>query len=280
MAFFQNVFDQEYQGYMVLGDRKLSLTFKVSPNRNMQSKMVAWNPGPYDLAVSGLLEFNFCWDPEYKNWVSVNIDVEGADASATTAWEVVAALNGDPTFSPLFVASVVSVGGGESVGIERRSSKPSCRSYFGNGGAEVALGFNKKAGVAELPEYFTRHTIDNRINYPDSVGMLIKLDPGSVVDQALIENAGFFDGPMEDYELLRGRSGLFNFQNITVDGSDRIMQIIEYPAGAIAGGFGRKIQYEYTGSNKNPSQVTEVPHVLEEGDMVSPPSVSSSSSSS
>jgi hypothetical protein len=271
MAFFQNVFDQEYQGYMVLGDRKLSLTFKVPPNRNMQSKMVAWNPGPYDFTVSGLLEFNFCWDPEFKNWVSVNIDVEGASAGATTALEVVGILNADPTFSPLFVASVVAVDGGESVGIERKSSKPSCRSYFGNGGAEVALGFNKKAGVAELPEYFTRHTIDNRANYSDSVGMLIKLDPESETDQAVIENAGFSDGPMEDYELLRGRSGLFTFQNITVDGSDRITQIIEYPAGAVAGDFGRKIQYEYTGENKNPSQVTEVPYVLEDGDMVSPP---------
>jgi hypothetical protein len=277
MAFFQNVFDQEYQGYMVLGDRKLSLTFKVPPNRNMQSKMVAWNPGPYDFNISGLLEFNFCWDPEFKNWVSVNINVEGAEAGATTAWEVVGILNADPTFSPLFVASVVAVDGGESVGIERRSSKPSCRSYFGNGGAEVALGFNKKAGVAELPEYFTRHTIDNRANYSDSVGMLIKLDPENEVDQSVIENAGFSNGPMEDYELLRGRSGLFTFQKITVDGSDRITQIIEYPAGAVVGDFGRKIQYEYTGENKNPSQVTEVPYVLEDGNMVSPASSSSSS---
>ena len=267
MAFFQNVFDQEYQGYMVLGDRKLSLTFKVPPSKNTQSKMVAWNPGPYDFSVSGLLEFNFCWDPEFKNWVSVNIDVEGTDPAATTAWEVVGLLNADPVFSPMFAASVVNVDGGESVGIERRSSKPLCRSYFGNGGAENALGFNKNSGVAELPEYFTRHTIANRANYPDSVGMLIKLDPGSEVDQAIIENAGFSGPPAEDHELLRGRSGLFTFQKMTVDGSDRITQIIEYPAGARAGDFARKIQYQYVGANKNPSQVTEIPYVLEDGDI-------------
>lgn len=74
----------------------------------------------------------------------------------------------------------------------------------------------------------------------------------------------------EDYEHLAGRSGLFNFQNITVDGSDRITQIIEYPAGARAGDFGRKINYTYSGANTKPSQITEIPYQLTSDDLVTP----------
>ena len=37
MSFFQNVFGQEYQGYLNTGnDRQYSLTFKVPANRNNQ----------------------------------------------------------------------------------------------------------------------------------------------------------------------------------------------------------------------------------------------------
>jgi hypothetical protein len=271
MAFFQNVFDQEYQGYMVLGDRKLSLTFKVPPNKNMQSKMVAWNHGPYDFSVSGLLEFNFCWDPDFKNWASVSIDVSGFNPALTSAYEVVAALNEDPMFSSIFVAEVVVVDGGDSVGISKNpAKKKNARMYFSNAGAETKLKFNKKSGVAELPEYFNRHTIANRVTFSDSVGMLIKLDPSDPVDQGVIEDAGLEAVAKEDYELIRGRSGLFNFQKLTVDGSDRITKIIEYPAGSVPGDFGRKIEYQYSGGNTNPSKVTEIPHVLQEEDMVYP----------
>ena len=271
MAFFQNVFDQEYQGYLVLGDRKLSLTFKAPPNKNMQSKMIAWNPGPYDLSVSGVLEFNFCWDPEFKNWASVSIDVSGANSAVTTPGEVASALNVDPMVSSMYIASVVVVDGGDSVGISKNpAKKKNGRMYFGNAGAETKLRFNKHAGVAEMPEYFGRHTIANRNAFQDSVGMLIKLDPANPVDEVVIEEAGFDSVAREDYELLSGRSGLFTFQKLTVDASDRITQIIEYSAGSAPGDFARKIQYQYAGAKTNPSQVTEVPHVLQEGDIISP----------
>lgn len=272
MPFFQNVFDQEYQGYMVLGDRKLSLTFKVPPNKNLQSKMIAWNHGPYDFSVSNILEFNFCWDSEFKSWASVSIDVAGENPAVTTAHEVVSALNSDPMFSSVFIASVVGVDGGDSVGISKNpAKKKNARMYFGNSGAETKLKFNKHAGVAEMPEYFSRHTIANRSAFEDSVGMLIKLDAADPVDQQVIEDAGFDLEGKEDFELLRGRSGLFTFQKLTVDGSDRITQIIEYPAGAVAGDFARKIQYQYSGAKTNPSQVTEIPYVLQAEDLVSPP---------
>jgi hypothetical protein len=273
MAFFQNLFDQEYQGFLVLADRKLAPTFKVAPNKNLQSNQVAWNPGPYDFSSSGALEFNFAWDPEFKNWVSVSIDVSGADPANTSAQEVVDNLNSESIFSSLFIARVVKVDGSDSVGIMKNpAKKQNVRMYFGNYGAETKLGFNKKAGVAELPEYFARHTIQNRSKYEDSVGMLIMLDESDPADQAIIENAGFVPADMkEDWELLKGRgAGLFTFQKLTVDPSDRITQIIEYPAGSVAGDFARKISYTYTSANKNPSSITEVPYVLQEGDLITP----------
>jgi hypothetical protein len=267
MAFFQNVFDQEYQGYLVLADRKLSPTFKIAPNKNLQSKQIAWNNGPYDFSSENTLEFNFSWDIEFKNWSSVSINVEGADPSSTTAYEVASALNNEPMFSSVFVASVME----NSVLVSKKTAK-NVKFYFGNSGAETVLGFNKKAGVAELPNYFERHTIENVKNFDDSVGMLVRLDETDPVDQAVIENAGFNPAEMKaDWELIRGRgAGLFTFQKITVDGSDRTTQIIEYPAGAIVGDFARKINYVYSGSNKNPNQITEIPHVLEEVDLIEP----------
>lgn len=273
MPFFQNPFDQEYQGYLLLSDRKLSPTFAIDPNRNLQSKQVAWNSGPYDLSSGSVLGFNFSWDPEFKNWSSVSIDVAGSDVAATMPSEVAAALNADPVFSSLLVASVVNLDGSDSVGISKNPlKKQNLRFYFSNAGAEEALGFNARAGVAELPEYFERHTVENRLNFPDSAGMLVKLDETDAVDRAVIARAGFDpDAMLADWQLLRGRSpGLFAFKKMTVDGSDRVTQIIEYPAGAVPGDFAKKTKYVYSGSNTNPSEVTEIPHVLQSGDLVTP----------
>lgn len=256
-----------------MADRKLAPTFKIGPNKNLQSRQIAWNAGPYDLSSSGVLSFNFAWDAEFKEWASIGIDVAGVDPSATTPGEVAAALNGDPTFSSLFVASVALVPDGESVVVSKDARKrQNVKFYFGNSGAETALGFNKMAPVAELPEYFSRHTIENRNNYPDSMGQIVRLDETDPIDQALITAAGFDPSAMKaDWQLLRGRSsGLFTFQKITVDSSDRITQIIEYPAGSLAGDFARKINYTYTSANTNPSSITEIPYVLAESDLVTP----------
>lgn len=273
MAFFQNLFDQEFQGSLILADRKLAPTFKVGPNKNLQSRQVAWNAGPYDLSSEGSLEFNFAWDSGFKSWSSVSISVAGAVPAATTATEVAAALNADPIFSSVYRAGVTQVPAGESVLVSKVASKrQNVRFYFGNGGAGQVLGFNKMAPVAELPEYFERHTVENVGLFEDSVGLLTRLDEADPVDRAIIEGAGLDPDAMKaDWQLIRGRSsGLFTFQKLTVDGSDRITQIIEYPAGAVVGDFARKIKYVYTGSNTNPSQVTEVPYVLQSGDLVTP----------
>jgi len=271
MAFFQNVFDQEFQGYMVLGDRKLIPTFKVLPNRNAQYKQVSWNPGPYDLSSGSELTFNFCWGPDFLNWTSVAIDVAGADPSATSAGEVAGRLNSDPVFSSMFVASVSNMGSGDSVLVSKsQDRKQSVKMYFGNGGAEMALGFNRKSGVADIPEYFGRHTIENRSNFPDSLGILIRLDPSDPADLLVIESAGLSPVPLEDWEALRGRSGIFEFRKMSVDGSDRVTEMVEYSAGARAGDLARKTTYSYSGGNKNPSKVTEVPYILQDSDLVSP----------
>lgn len=273
MPFFQNVFDQEYQGYLLLSDRKLTPTFKAAPNKNLQSKQVAWNAGPYDFSADSTLVFNFSWDFEFKNWSSVSIDVAGVNPAATTAHEVASALNTEPMFYSVFEATVTQVEGGESVLVSKKPTKrQNVKFYFGNSGAEKSLGFNKKAGVAEFPEYFERHTIENIKNFEDSVGLLIRLDETDPTDQVIIENAGFVPAEMkEDWELLRGRSsGLFTFKKITVDGSNRMTEVIEYPAGALEGDFAKKTNYVYSGSNTTPSQITEIPCVLKAADLVTP----------
>lgn len=273
MAFFQNVFDQEFQGYLAatgVGGMKFSPTFRIDPNVNMQSQQVAWNKGPYDFSTSGILIFNFAWDVNFKQWASVSIDVSGTTAASTSASEVISALNSDPIFSSVLIAKIIELDGGQSVSISKKTAK-NLKFYFSNSGAETKLKFNKKAGVAELPNYFERHTVKNTNNYEDSAGMLIKLDKDDEIDQKIIQTAGLnpFD-IKEDWELLRGRSNLFKFKKITVDGNDRTTEIIEYPAGAIAGDFAKKINYSYNGSDKNPNKVTEIPYVLKTEDLITP----------
>lgn len=271
MSFFQNVFDQEFQGYLVLGDRQASITYKVPANKNSQSKQIAWNAGPYDFSVSNLLTLNYSWDREFKVWSSVSVNVSGLVASETHATEVADKLNQNSIFSDLLIASAENFNGSKTVTISKNPiKKQDIKIYFNNDGAETKLKFNKYAGVAELPEYFQKHTIDNKSNYVDSIGTLIKLDEGDATDQVIIQDAGFSLTPKDDYELLRGRSGLFMFKNITVDGSDRITQTIEYPAGALAGDFARKTNYTYSGANLNPSSITEIPYVLTDSDLIIP----------
>ena len=107
MAFFQNVFSQEYQGYLNTGnDRQYSLTFKIAANQNMQDYTFAWIPHPYDLSSESVLTINYAWDVDYKNWSSVSIDVVGVDPSATTAYEVVTALNSNATFSLCYLLCI------------------------------------------------------------------------------------------------------------------------------------------------------------------------------
>jgi hypothetical protein len=270
-----NPFDSEFRGTLILGDNKFVLTFIVPGSKNYQNAMVAWNTEPYDFSVVTTLTLNYAYDTEFKNYSALAVNVAGASPGTTTAFEVVTLLNADLTFSEMFVAEVTRFRstGPATVLIKSKAGrpKPMVRVYIDNPGAEEKLRFNKKAGVAELPVYFSRHTIANRFVFPDSVGMLIGLDTSDAVDQAIITDAGFdYTSPQEDWQMLRGRSEVFTFRKMTLDMSGRITEIIEYPAGAMEGWLAKKIKYVYTGMNSSPDQITEEPYVLTSLDLVTP----------
>ena len=275
MSFFQNVFNQEYQGYLNTGnDKQYSLTFKVPANQNSQDYQFAYNAEPFDLSVNNTLTINYAWDEEYRNWCPLNINIAGVSAAATTAAEVASKLNSDPIFSSMYVAEVIKNINNNHVIIRSKSQRPKqiIKMYISNTSAEKELRFNKKAPVAELPTYFSRDTIENRYTFPNALNHLIELDEADADDQAIIEAANLVPANMlEDWELLRGRaSGVYNFKKQTVDGSSRITEIIEYPAGAIVGDLARKTTMTYTGAQTQPDTICQIPYVLVGGDLLTP----------
>lgn len=291
MSFFQNVFTNEFLGSLVLGDRQYAPTFKVKPNAGRGDELVtAWNEPTYDFSGNDSdsntkhdLEFSYSIDGSGRIWSNFKVNVASTAAveAATTAHEVLSALEANVNFSGLFTASLgkFEKDGTYRIQIRQKMAVGRMKFYIVNGGAEEALGFNKRAGVAELPAYFARHTIAERWNFTDSFGMLIELDPSLNVDAALIDNAvdyngislGYAHGTVQaDWQLLRGSSGLFTFKKQTVDGSNRVTQIIEYPCGAKVGDFSKKTSYTYTAANTAPSTIAEIPYVLESGDLITP----------
>ena len=276
MSFFQNVFNQEYQGYLNTGnDRQYSLTFKVSANKNSQDYQFAYNAEPFDLSVNNTLTINYAWDEEYRNWCPLNIDISGASPAATTAAEVASKLNSNSIFSSMYVAEVTKNINNNHVLIRSKSQRPKqiIKMYISNTSAEKELRFNKKAPVAELPTYFSRDTIENRYTFPNALNHLIELDETDADDQAIIEAANLVPANMlEDWELLRGRaSGIYTFKKQTVDEEGRIVEIIEYPAGALVGDLARKTIYTFTDTNTEPDEIFQIPHVLTSDDLITPP---------
>lgn len=311
MAYFQNPFPTEFRGNWVLGDRQYSITFVCPPNTGRSETLVnAWkeptgSPETYDLSTNdadgnstAILTLRFTTDGTFQNYTNISVDLTDNTnaalspapvASAITSYQIVAILNADPTFSTFFQAGLEKAQSGFNSRIVIRQRLETSRMKFIvlNGGAETVLGFNVRAGVAELPAYFSRCAIwgGSTSASNDAINELVLLDPSnsggsSAVDDDIIDNAvdargqslGLDSNSMKpDWQLIGGRaSGLFVFQKITVDDSDRITQIIEYPAGAKAGDLGRKIQYTYTGTNKNPDQMTKIPYVITSGDLVTP----------
>ena len=274
MPFFQNPFQQEFRGSMPFGDRQYSLTFSVPANKNQSQTMVSWNADPYDFSTYSTFTINFAIDADYKNFATLAINVAGATPSATLASEVVTLLNADAGFSGWFTAALADSTAQKTSGnqVLIRAKKQQIKVYITNAGAEQLLRFNAKCGVAELPSYYARDTIANRFNFTDGNAALVQLDQtDTTVDQPIITAAGFNYSAMQaDWQLMGGRVGLFNFQKMTVDGSNRITQIIEYAAGSTAGMLGRKITYQYSGSNTSPSQIAEVPYILASGDLITP----------
>lgn len=190
----QNPTDSEFQGNLFLDDRQFNLTFKVkgnSPNSSMLFQ--GWNPAPYDVSTNKILTINYSVDAG-NNWASFAIADVGSGAvssSTATAYEIVNALNNNSTFSALYTASVATDNRGNFYpSFAANRARERFKTYISNTGAEIALRFNKKAGVAELPGYMDRHTIANKSIYPDGLGMLVALDPTTTRDQTIIDDAG------------------------------------------------------------------------------------------
>jgi hypothetical protein len=284
MSFFQNPFTQDFLAPWLLSDRKYNPDFRCPRNAGRGDEMVvSFGTAPYDLSGNdsdgnskAVLTISFALN-DAKNWADLSITIAGGSLSAITNAEVVASLTANSIFPDYFTAKVRTDG---RIQITQLKPVTSMRFYIKNGRAESVLLFNKLAGVAEMPTFFGRHTIANRFAYPDSQNALILLNAGSSnVDNAVIDNAvdnkgnslGFAHGTVQaDWQLIKGRSGIFNFQKMTVDGNDRITQIIEYSAGSVVGDLARKITYTYSGSNKSPDQIAEIPYTLTSGDLITP----------
>ena len=294
MSFFQNPFCGEFRGNWVLGDRQHCPTFVVKGNSGRGEDMViAWarassyivSGNDDDGTAKKNLSLTFAVN-DFKNWTNIVIDITAGGSTTITPNEIAVNLNANDSFSSWFVA------GAEQWENDKEATKLFIRQKFDanrmrffvrNTGAETVLHFNARAGVGELPTYFVRHTVDDtyRFDFPDGQNQLVLLDPdGKDVDANVISSAldaygrtmGFDPNTVqEDWQLLGGKSGLFNFQNITVDAHDRIAVIVEYPCGAKVGDFARRTSYTYDNeSNKSPSNICETPYTLTSADLISP----------
>lgn len=283
MTFFQNPFTQDFEGNLLLADRQHIPKFVVRGNTGRGlDHVVSYGNAPFNLSgndadgnAKNKIRISFTVDG--NNWVSIDVSMTAVDLSATTVLEVVSSLNTDTRFASYFVASISPSG---NIKITQKKSPDRFRFYINNQFAEEVLLFNKKAGINEIPSYFSRHTIENISSFTDGIGALIELDvAGLNVDANVVDNAvdirgnslGFNSGsPREDWEMLEGKSGLFMFQKQTVDGSGRVTEVIEYHAGAKVGDLAKKTKYTYTGAFTNPNQITQEPYVLASGDLVTP----------
>lgn len=290
MPFFQNPFKDEFRASVPLGDRHYTPTFVLKENAGRaQDAVWAFVASPFDLSGTDPEgddsdTLNICYAMYgTKNWATMSIDVTTAAASsaAVTSSEIVNSLNANVAFAERFVAEI---GQFENkawrVVIRQKRPITEFRFYIVNGQAEHFIKFNGRAGVAELPTYYSRHTIANRFSFEDSQGCLIELDPTNDVDAAVIDGAVDYKGVtlgysssdvQDDWELLKGSSGLFQFtKGPSVNVVTATETVVVYPAGARAGDLAMK-----TVTRKDAGglvvQKFEMPYTLESGDLITPP---------
>lgn len=189
-----------------------------------------------------------------------------------SASEIVGSLNTQRPFSDWFTASLGTFQKNptgqvtnDRIVITQNQPQTKMRFFVSTGGAESVLQFNKFAGVAPLPAYFTRHTIGVYPQLPDSQNALIPLNPSVATQANVIDGAVDFAGNslgylhtsvLTDSQLLRGRSGLFMVTNNTTSGTS-----IVYQAGAQAGDMAKKIITSGTST-------IEIPYTLTTGDIL------------
>lgn len=307
MTYFQNPFNSDFYGNWVLDDRAHHPTFICPRNAGRGDEMVtAWaeptggpgTPRTYDLSgndadsnAHDTLNIRFAIGNGFLDWVDLAIDItDNTNAGLSPAPvaasmrvdQIVSILNAHPTFQGYFEAAFGQFGNDsvprDRLIIKQKLPNTRLRFYIVNGQAEEVLQFNARAGVAELPTYFARHTVFNRnaagaVAFEDGLNQLIELDPSnaggaSAVDDDLIDNAVDAKGNtlnldsstvQADWELLEGKSTTFLFTNV-VSANETIV----YPAGAGVGDLAKR--YLVSGSD-----TFVVPHTLESGDLITPP---------
>lgn len=286
MPYFLNLLPYDFEGNWLLDDRRYVPKYVVPRNAGRgDEQVIAWAEPTYDLSGNdadgnskAVLTIVFALN-DFKNWAEVPITISGSSLSAITAAEVVTSLSGNASFAGFFTAYTDKFEGSkkERVVIKQRQPALRMRYYIKPGRAETVLLFNKLAGVAEAPTYFARHTIANRFTYPDSVNMLIQLDPGTATQADIINNAvdykgvskGFSSSTVKtDWQLLDGKSGSYIFTKNIYTGSDLTTKI-EYHAGAGVGDLGRKTTYVYSSSAV--TEQCQFPYTLTSGDLITPP---------
>ena len=274
MSFFQNVFDFEFRPSLLGADRQYQMGWKLSANTNRSDYMLSGNAGPFNLSNGNILTINYAYDVNFINYSALEIAISGITPSATTAQEVISALNSDATFASMFVAILYSSSiipqSPNKILIKASNNRGIFRAYISNKGAEKVIQFNKKAPIRELPSYFSRYTIEKRFQYstlgPDRI---LELDSNCPYGASLISAAGLDPAnPKADWELLQGQNEAYWTYNRTYADSLLVSEI-KYQSGARPGDLAKKIFYTYSGNDLIGQQ--DVPYVLQEADILTPP---------
>jgi hypothetical protein len=274
MSFFQNVFDFEFRPSLLGADRQYQMGWKLSANTNRSDYMLSGNAGPFNLSNGNILTINYAYDVNFINYSALEIAISGITPSATTAQEVISALNSDATFASMFVAILYSSSiipqSPNKILIKASNNRGIFRAYISNKGAEKVIQFNKKAPIRELPSYFSRYTIEKRFQYstlgPDRI---LELDSNCPYEASLISAAGLDPAnPKADWELLQGQNEAYWTYNRTYADSLLVSEI-KYQSGARPGDLAKKIFYTYSGNDLIGQQ--DVPYVLQEADILTPP---------
>jgi hypothetical protein len=289
MSFFLNPFTQDFSGSLLLGDRQFFPEWKCPRNSGRgDASVIVWAEGPYNLSgndpdgnANNVLNIVFALNDQ-KNWITHPITITANSLAATTPQEVLASLQSDTLFNDFFTANLSPTfnDGTQRLGIQQRKTQLQFKFFIQPGQADTVLKFNARVGIAELPTYFARHTIANRFTYPDGANLLIQLDTLSSAMNAAYVNAAVdgkgvslnYDASVvqADYQLLAGKSGIFQFEKTTLDVNGRPTEVISYSAGATVGALAKKTTYSYSGTFTTPVQMTEVPYTLTDADLITP----------
>jgi hypothetical protein len=279
MPYYMNVFPEDF-GTELLLDPGLRFMLKGNPNR--PDLMAAWNPEPYDLSSKNLFAISYSFD-RGRSWGTSVVALTAA--GGRTAQQVADELNADAGFAGVFLAySEIGPNARNVVKIKRNGRVfDNFRAYVPNTGsgsnaaasAERVLQFNAKCDVQALPSTFDVYTVAYKKANPDSDydPRFVTVDPA--IESYVLTNRGLPLGTKADWEMLKGRSERFTFKKTTTDSANgnRVLEEIEYSAGAVAGDLGRRTVYTYNSGNTtaNANRVVQLPWQLLSTDLVFPP---------